>query len=188
MRILVDVDDTLAEFTPAFLELIADIVGKQYKAEDFDTWLLDAGFPEDVRTAIWDRVDNSPGFIRNLPMIRGANEALTELRQLGTTVALTAPHLGPHWFYERAMWLKERGFKRSTMGFMAPKEYVRANVFIDDNPEHINSWKAEHPEGLALLFDRPNTKKYTTIGIRVHSWDEAIDHILSFQCDRVKTK
>lgn len=30
LRILVDVDDTMAEFTQPWLDLIADIVGKRY--------------------------------------------------------------------------------------------------------------------------------------------------------------
>jgi len=186
MRILVDVDDTLAEFTPHWLDLISDILGKKHVPEDFDTWLIDALYPEDIREAIWDRVDTSPGFIRNLPMIDGATEALHELRQVGKVLAITAPHIGPYWFYERALWLKDRGFKRATMGFIAAKEIIQADVFIDDNPDHINNWKAAYPQGLALLFDRPNTRNFETAGIRVYSWDEAIDAVLSYQCDLAK--
>jgi 5'-nucleotidase len=181
MRILTDVDDVLAEFTPPWLELIADVVGKKYQPEDFTTWQIDSIFDEDTQKAIWKRVDESPGFIRNLPPLPGAENAIKELRKLGTVAALTSPHIGPHWFYERALWLMDRGFKRKNMCFFATKEWIPADVLIDDNPDHISKWKTDHPHGLAFLWDRPNTRGYSTPGIRTSSWDEILDKVHAFK-------
>ena len=185
MRVLIDVDDTLADFAPSFLDLAYKVTGKRYHITDFDTWLFDnlTHFTAEEAKALWLAVDNTPGFIRNLPPVEGAVSALTELRLLGDVFAVTSPHLGPLWFYERAMWLKQHGFGRSTMAFITTKQYVTGDVFIDDNPDHINNWKAHHPKGLALLWHRYNTRNYSTIGIRVFSWEEVIERILQYQAD-----
>lgn len=184
MLILVDVDDVLTDFASPFLDIASKVTGLKLNLEDFSSWHIDSElFSEEQSSKIWDTINSTPGFISGLEIYPEAEQALKELRMLGTVVAVTAIK-GPLAFYERYTWLLNHGFTHETIGFIASKQIVRGDVFIDDKPEHVNAWKKVNPEGLAFLWDRPNTQNQETLGIRTNSWDFVIDTILVRLCDK----
>jgi 5'(3')-deoxyribonucleotidase len=156
--ILVDCDGPLADFVAAYLSLVHEHTGRLHTHEQVTNF----SFQKCVVSAeeddhVWKRmIDARPGLVRNLGETFGSAEGLHALRQLGCKVAcLTSPHLGPHWMYERAQWLLERGFTKREIIFASDKSHVSGFILIDDNVDNCEAWAKANPHGVAILFEAP---------------------------------
>lgn len=93
---------------------------------------------------------------------------------------LFGPHpRGPmhsrHWVFERTEWLKEHfDIDLRHVIHTSSKYLVHGDVFLDDKPDHVEGWRREHPNGLAMLWHTSNTRTLGMDDLRVKSWDEVV--------------
>jgi 5'(3')-deoxyribonucleotidase len=178
-RLLVDVDEVLADFqTPAFA-VIHKITGRSYKPDDFLVWDIFGVLSDEEAQAVFD-VMEQPGFCSSLQPTPGAIEAIEELREFAEIYAVTSPQHNRHWVYERTEWLLEH-FKLNKAHIIhtAAKYLVRGDAFLDDKPEHVEHWAHENPDKLAMLWHIPNTRNLGQGLLRVRSWSEVINRVRS---------
>lgn len=172
-RLLVDVDEVLADFQSPALDIIEDLTGTRYKPSDFEIWDMFETFSDAVKKRIFKRIDKR-GWCLNLKPFPEAQAAIAEIRSMGVEVfALTSPHHSKSWYYERVEWLKKHYAMPKSHVIQTPAKFlVRGDAFLDDNPSHVEKWRAEHPDKTAMLWHIPNTRTLGLDDIRVRSWDE----------------
>jgi len=99
MRILVDMDDVLADFNGEFLRIYrAKHPDRPYvRPEDRKLYKLTDDYPPELVKGIF----LAPGFIKNLPPIKGGLEAVMEMEEKGHKVMIcTAPLLESETCYD----------------------------------------------------------------------------------------
>lgn len=88
----------------------------------------------------------TPGFCANIDVLDGAREFVDELRALegAEVLIVTSAWSGPYWHHERLEWLWQN-FKVAAKDviFASRKEYVDADILIDDKPDNIIDWWAQ---------------------------------------------
>lgn len=176
-RLLVDVDEVLADFqTPALL-LMDAALGRRITPDDFEVWDCFSLLSEDDRKWVFSKIE-CPGWCASLAVKPGAKEALGELRELVDVYAVTNPFPSPTWVHERITWLiNNLGFTRAQIVHTSAKYLCDGDAFLDDNPENVMRWNAEHPDGMHMLWHIPNTRKLGFDDIRMRSWDEVINKV-----------
>ncbi len=176
-RLLVDVDEVLADFQSPAFEVIARITGRSYKPEDFEVWDIFTALNDEELQAVGEAIE-LPGFCSSLRPTPGAVEAIWEIREFADVYVVTSPQHNRHWVYERTEWLMEHfKFKKAQIIHTAAKYMVRGHAFLDDKPEHVQHWAHENPEGLAMLWHIPNTRAIGQGLLRVKSWSEVIEQV-----------
>jgi 5'-nucleotidase len=176
-RLLIDVDEVLADFQTPTLEALERLCGKKLTPEDYEVWDMFSLFTEDEKKTVFAEVEK-PGFCRNLEPKEGAFDAVMELRKLVDVYAVTSHFSSPTWVYERDQWLIDLfGFKRKEIVHTSAKFLVAGEFYVDDNPDHVTKWAEEHPGAVAMLWHIPNTRKLGMDNIRMRSWPEVIDRV-----------
>lgn len=168
LKILVDADGVMADFTSAYLNVLADITGRYHSSSEVTSWeFKECVASEDEDKAVWARIRETPGLVRNLAPIWGLKSALAELRQLGDVVCVTSPVWGTTWAEERYHWLAEHGdFGRRDIVFASDKSHVHGDVLIDDHVKNLAEWFHEHGQrrGYPLLVDQPYNRRDDRFG------------------------
>lgn len=163
MIILIDMDNTLAEFEQAFL----DEWRRRYPSEFFVPLEKRRHFhavddyPEDYREKIYD-LYHSKGFIRNLPAVEGGIPAVKAMVATGHDVRLCSSHMFryDHCVLEKYQWVEAHlGAPFVDRLILArDKTLIRGDVLIDDKPmiSGITTPMWEH-----ILYDRPYNQGIT---------------------------
>lgn len=177
-RLLVDVDEVLADFQTPVLAVIGELFGRHLTPHDFDTWDIFAAFTEDERKQIFLRV-SEPGFCSSFKPKEGAVEAIEEIRKTHHVTPVTRPFPSRTWVHDRMLWLHDHfGFRESEIVNTAAKHLVYGDALLDDNPQHIGDWQATHPNGVGMLWHIPNTRNMTQFDhFRVKTWAEVIEKV-----------
>src|ERR1700677_4537513 len=103
-RLLIDVDEVLADFKTPALGALERLCGRKLTADDYDVWDMFTVFSEDEKVKVYAEVGR-PGFCRNLEPKLGALQAVHELRQMVDVFPVTSPFPSPTWVHERTEWL-----------------------------------------------------------------------------------
>lgn len=181
MRILVDCDGILADYCQACFDLIKDVTGNVHTLDQVTHWdLFDVlGYAQWKATFRLRQGDR--GWCSSFPVYAGAQDAMQRLGQEHEIVIVTSPMTEPTWTFERTMWLKQHfNIPKERIIHTAGKHYVEGDVLVDDSADHCRSWKAAHPYGMALLWDRPyNQEPPTSLVSRVSSWQDVEAHLAS---------
>jgi len=177
-RLLVDVDEVLADFHTPVFDLAAKLFGKKLTSEDFDTWDLFDHFPKAERKALFNAMEQ-PGYCTSLPPLPGALEAIQELRNYVDVYVVTSPFPSPTWVSERYAWLHEHfNFKPSEVITTSSKFVVAGDAFLDDRPDNVVDWLEAHPQKTGMLWHTPNTKTLVEHdSLRVYSWEQVIQKV-----------
>lgn len=197
MRLFLDVDGVLADFSAGWLEMAREETGWKHgngvithwnaaeslffaelaKATNRDAAELDA--------AVWKRV-NRVGFCAGLSVIEGAREfvqALGEIEGVEVEYLTTPMDTSPTWTTERKEWLHRHfGAKAKDVHFSAKKGLFRGNMLLDDKPSNCLEWARENFGGRALLWDAPYNAAATApddvaAWTRVRSFREALEAV-----------
>lgn len=181
LRMLVDVDEVLSDFTSPCFKFLKDTFGRDLNSYDYEVWDIFSILPADERAAMYEAI-RKPGFCAQLNPKPGAQAAIEKLRKVLDVYAVTSHFPGsPTWVHERDEWLlKYFDFPGEQIVHTRAKYLIKGDVFLDDNPEHIRKWSVEHPKGLALLWHIPNTRNMPLEDLRVRTWDEVLTRVLSF--------
>lgn len=172
-RILIDVDGVLADLVGALCERL-DGVGYKYTPESFNKYEFERVLPtlaaEFVRECMAEE-----GFCASLPWYPNAQAFVECLKEFSDVVAVTKPYpKGPTWAYERANWLHPHITRVIQTDV---KECVEGDVLIEDYEVNALKWLDAHPDGQALLINRPWNRAFETVHQRlrrVHGFGEAI--------------
>lgn len=173
-RVLVDVDDVLADCHTPMIKLANDIAGTNFEPSDFTDWDLFKD-PRIIPYAdeIW-RCIYGKGWFLSLSPLDHSVRAVWRLAMFSEILILTSSLDAPHYHHERNAWLKMHlGVDRRHIVYTHSKYLVDGDVFIDDKPDNIFSWIAEHPEGLGILFTTPmngHDKRVHHRVIRTRDW------------------
>lgn len=157
MTILVDMDNTLADFDAGLLTKWQKLYPGEFfvPLEERTTFHPHNDYPEHLQQKVYD-LCHSKGFIRELLPVPGGIEAVLEMLDRGHDVRFCTSHLFEydHCVLEKYQWIEEH--------FGAPfvdriiltrdKTLIRGDMLIDDKPEIIG---LAEPTWEHILYDRP---------------------------------
>lgn len=183
--VLVDCDGVLADFTSAALELVYEVTGRRYPPSDVTTWEVFDSIPEPLaQKEVYRRLKGQGGCL-GIPVYPDAKEGIARLREFAHIIVVTSPFKGSEtWAHERELWLEQYfGTDIDYVIHARRKERVHGDIFIDDKPEHIDSWlsywvhSGREPDALALLWetDRTITEKVDARAERVKDWADVYE-------------
>lgn len=174
-RVILDCDGVIVDFVSAYLGLINYHGRTSHVPEDITDWdivgCLDV--PQPVVKKVHEYIDYS--FCRDLPPIPGAVEGVKELMKHTEVLFLTSPWGGARgWHTAREEWLQEHlGAKSNQIMHGSAKEWVVADVFVDDKSSMVEKWQAAHPKGLGVLWDQPWGRN-SNHPVRTRDWAELL--------------
>lgn len=176
-RLLLDVDEVLADFQTPTFDIIYRLLGRRLTPDDYEVWDMFSLFNDEERKAIFAEVEK-PGFCRNLKPIPGSIEGVAELRTIVDVFPVTSHFHSLTWVHERDAWLLDHhGFKKREIVHTGAKFLVNGDYILDDNPSHIDAWEAEHPDGQGLLWHIQNTRTLGYEDRRMRTWPEVIARV-----------
>lgn len=180
IKIALDCDGVLANFTAGALRIVEEVTGHRYTEADvteFD-FVKALGLSARSGREVKKRIGSRCGFAAALAPYPRARQGVRRLRELGDVICVTSPwDTNPWWRAEREAWLAlhvgidvvhhdhdKRGVDCDGYG---------ADVFVDDKAEHVQAWSRAWP-GRADVFwkTRHNTSEVVPAGAHAtDSWD-----------------
>ena len=164
---LIDCDGVLCNFTEALLrDLRAH--GCELQSHEITEW----DFIRDVLTAkqrdvAYDLCADAEWW-RELPVIAGAESVVNDLLENDHNVLfVSSPWVACEgWEFARRDWLKRKlGVNDAAKRFLSLpselKSHYRGDVLIDDKPETVVAWQANHPHGRGWLYHAPYNHQVT---------------------------
>jgi len=168
----------LADFYTGVVRLIQEVTGKQFDASaitgrDFTTALdLTTHETEKVREALNAR----RGFVAALPRYPQARQGVRRLRTLGKVFCVTTPCDSNIWWRdERDSWLALHfGIDHVHHTDNDDKTPYEADVFVDDDADHVRQWLAAWPGRTAVFWRNPhNRQEIVPRGAHIsESWED----------------
>lgn len=159
LKILVDMDSIACDTLPYWLDRIAQNTGVRAKVDDIKLWAMDKCPPLDkVDPRLIFGVLQEPGFIHGIPPMPGVAKVLKQLMDDGHQVMLCTARHGPVSMPETITWMRQH------LPFMSPekqtafiydKEWVEADVIIDDKAETLVKYLNKHQKAIALTITYP---------------------------------
>ncbi|MDX9725553.1 MAG: 5'(3')-deoxyribonucleotidase [Bacteroidales bacterium] len=168
-RILVDMDGVLVDIYPVFFRLHEEETGERLTLSDIIGKLEAEAFKNQRRWV------NTPGFFRNLPVMKGCREVLRRLDERYEIIIGSLATEFPDCMTDKQMWIQENFpfISWKQIVFCGDKNLIKADIMIDDHFKNLDNF-----EGMTILFTQPhNIKVKKTRHTRVASWDE-IEKIL----------
>ncbi|MCR9062923.1 MAG: 5'-3'-deoxyribonucleotidase [Cytophagales bacterium] len=172
-RIVIDMDDVMADTSQSILDLYNSSYGTNYQKEKL------------LGTTIWDEQIRDkyikvrhglyePGFFRNVPVMPGAIDVVTELYEKHDVFIVSAATEFPNSLKEKVEWLAQYFpfIHWQKMVFCGDKSIVKGDVMIDDHEKNLFSFK-----GQKLLFDAIHNQALTGYE-RVKNWEEIAEILL----------
>ena len=177
MIILLDLDGVVADLVPTLLE--------QYNYLTSENVPLSAIKSNKTAKHVGDaflcrRLLESVGFIRSLPPVDGAIEAIDRLHHDGHDIVFVSNGTNcPTSGHEKRDWLKFH-FSKVWTGYVpliltSDKWRVRGDVLLDDDPKNLDAARLHPTKG--LIFHATYNADVVLDGIeRIYGWD----HFLSW--------
>lgn len=187
MIVSVDVDETVAELLPAWLDLYNEDYDDSLRPSDVTGWDLSKFVKSECGAKIYNYLTSSLyDYVNPVP---GALEGVKYLREAGHRVVfVTSTPKGSEG--AKLNWLVRNGFLDSKGAYgdgrvyddymeVHDKSLVRADAMVDDRPENLFAFN-----GLRILFSAFHNKSF--IGsVRpmktANTWVQVTDHILNYQ-------
>lgn len=184
--ILLDCDGVLADFISTALQVVYEETGHERSSEEIKGWDVfeSLGYPE-----LWDEFMKRaarPGFCAGISPYSDAPKGVKNLRKRFDVRIVTAPLDVFPWMPERARWLEEHfDIPKKHVIFAHEKHLVSGAVFVDDKPEHVESWSVAHPLGIPVIWDQPYNRKSLRDSpvLRTNDWDE-LSFVLKRELER----
>ena len=182
--VLVDMDDTIEELLPAWLNYLNNKHGTRVAPEDVTGWDMKVFFPtvshEDIYSPLfeaefWDTVKPKPG----------ASEALEHIIKDGfhLYIVTTSHYRALEVKMERVLFKYFPFLTWENVIIIGNKQLIKGDVLVDDGVHNL-----EGGSYTGILMDAPHNRTYNTQEngiIRVHNWVEAYAAI-SLLADRKK--
>lgn len=178
--ILLDVDGVLADFVGGYLDLVSEVTGRRYEHKDADQWLVaDAIKLSEKEKRDVEFLIGRQGFCQNLRITPGAREGVKALREVTDIVFCTSPwHSSRFWHYERQRWLEQHFHCNidKELVFTGNKAVIKGTALVDDRMATLEVWKAENPDGLAVLWGNHHNVHDQWVP-KISNWSELLDRV-----------
>lgn len=163
-RILVDMDGVLVDIYPVFFKLHEEETGERLTLSDIEGKLEAEAFMNQRRWV------NTPGFFRNLPVMKDSREVLSRLNDKFEIIIGSLATEFPECMRDKQIWIQENFplISWKQIVFCGDKNLIKADIMIDDHFKNLDGF-----EGITLLFTQPhNTLVKDTRHVRVNDWPE----------------
>ncbi len=181
MRIGVDLDGVVANFTKGWTKYYEEEFGKKILEEDITGWGLSTPlthFKEDLDFWEWAKDINGSSIFRNLEVYKGSVETLNELSKSGHEIVILSSK--PWWsIHDTLIWLGENKIPTKEIHFIEDKWTVDCEVYIDDAPYQLENFKEKAPEKKIIRYVRSYNKPLDGV-FDIHHWGELIPLLNSF--------
>lgn len=179
MRILIDMDDVMADAGERFFEWYERDFGVRHTKADIPGGRLYDIIPAEHEATVRDYV-NQPGFFKNLPVMEHAKKVIEVLNDMHEVYVVSAAMEFKHSLYDKYEWLDEHfpfiHWRRRV--FCGHKHIIQADVLIDDHDFNLSVFT-----GRPIVFTAPHNIHYTGYE-RMNNWAEArhffegLDHLI----------
>lgn len=173
LRIAVDFDDVLAMHLEKLLRLLSRRTGRHLSMSDITTWNLpDAlGVPFETIMACW----NEPGFYADVQPLPGALKGMDRLLRAGHDLLIVTASISLETHQQKIQWVQRHlpWFDPRSLSLNHRKEWVAADVLLDDSPENLVRWQGTFPGGVAVAMDKPYNRQLSHL-CRVSTWDDFV--------------
>ncbi|ARP89098.1 5'-3'-deoxyribonucleotidase [Bordetella genomosp. 9] len=157
MLILIDQDGVLADFEHAFLsawrQAYPDVAPVEF--EDRKSFHILEDYAPELRPRA-EALYTAPGFIRDLPPVAGAIEAVRELAALGMDVRICSSPLRQYenCVAEKYQWVERHLGREWTQRLILTRDktLVQGDILIDDRPAIEGALR---PRWRHILYDAP---------------------------------
>jgi 5'-nucleotidase len=168
MRILIDMDDVIADALERFLEWYERDFGVRYSRADLHGTKLHLLVPEDRRRIV-KQYPHQKGFFKDLPLIEHSREVVEELNNRFDVYVASAAMEFPYSLLDKNEWL-DRYFpfihwKRRIL--CGDKSVLKGDVLIDDHDFNLSVF-----DGRAIMFTASHNVNETKYE-RLNSWLDA---------------
>ncbi len=175
MRVALDVDGVLADFTGATLAWIRSQLGIHLTYDEVVRYDIDSYIPEEKRHFLYDAW-NAEHFCALIPPVDGVHE---ELKRWPKHVyrCLTSPMSSSlHWKRERSAWLKNLfGFAYEDVIYAHAKHehHEEFDILIDDKIENVREWIKVTGKP-AVVITQPWNRAAQDLPFRANNLKEAL--------------
>ena len=172
MVILVDMDNTLADFDSAFLSKWRRLYPTEayVPLDERRSFHALHDYPEQLQDKVY-ALYHSEGLIRNLPPVAGGVQAVKDMLAEGHDVRFCTSHLFEydHCVLEKYQWVEAHFGKEQVDRIILTRDktMVRGDILIDDKPKIHGSMK---PTWEHIIYDRPYNRDIT--GQRRLTWGD----------------
>jgi 5'-nucleotidase len=180
LRILCDMDCIMVEMLPQWIKVYNQRTGENVKLEDIHAWDMSQVVNNYEELA---KIIEEPGFFFNLEPMPYACYYISKILEDGHDFVIVTqlPRKADHAAKDKRRWIKKylhfgKPFDLKNVVFTHRKDLVRGDVFFDDSPMHLESWKKANPKKLTVTIDYPYNKN-TKVDHRVTSWKQFYEFI-----------
>ena len=168
MRILIDMDDVIADAEQRFLEWYKRDFGTQYTEADIHGTKLHLIVPDDHRQIVKD-YPHQKGFFKDLPVKPNSREVVEELNNRFDVYIASAAMEFKYSLPEKYDWLDKHfpfiHWKRRI--FCGDKSVLKGDVLIDDHEFNLSVF-----DGRRIMFSAAHNMNETKYE-RLNSWKDA---------------
>src|SRR5436190_5067841 len=168
MRILIDMDDVMADAVARFLEWYERDFGVRYSRGQLHGTNLSEIVPPEHKTIVHN-YPHQKGFFKDLPVIEDSKEIIEALNNKYEIFVVSAAMEFKHSLYDKFEWLDEHfpfiHWKRRV--FCGDKTIAKGDVLIDDHEFNLSSFA-----GRPIVFTAPHNVHYTQYE-RMDKWLDA---------------
>lgn len=168
MRLLIDMDDVLADAVQRFNEWYERDFGVRYTEADLQGTKLHLIVPEEHRKIVKE-YPHHPDFFKDLPVIANSRKVVEELHNRFEVYIASAAMEFPYSLPHKVKWLDEHfpfiHWKRRI--FCGDKSVLKGDVLIDDHDFNLSVF-----HGRAIMFTSSHNAKETKYE-RLNSWLDA---------------
>jgi 5'(3')-deoxyribonucleotidase len=198
LRLGVDLDNTLADFTKNSFSRFEKEFGIRLKPKDWEristgefarylSSITDISY-EDVKQWIYEEMDK-PGFFFEQDPVDGFYHFYDFYHEFKDDIDLyfvtSVPITSTHAYKDKYRWAsKHMTIQKPQMIYTKFKHLVAVDVLIDDHTENCDMWIEDgDPERIFMLFPQPYNKEYyesldPDSGVyRPEGWKEICDHL-----------
>ena len=168
MRILIDMDEVMADAISRFLEWYESDFGIRYTKEQLRGTKLSEIVPKENRAAV-KSYPHQKGFFKDLPVIQDSKEIIEAINARYEVYVVSAAMEFKHSLYDKFEWLDEHfpfiPWKRRV--FCGDKTIAKGDVLIDDHEFNLSVFA-----GRPIVFTAPHNVHYTKYE-RMDKWLDA---------------
>jgi 5'-nucleotidase len=158
MIILCDMDGVICDLHGPWIDWYNQRFTDSLLVGNIHSWEMREVVRADAVEHIYDFL-HKPGLYKNLDPFPGAIEALTRLHEKHRVILVSTPSADPQTAADKLTWVeKHLPWARRSYMLTTQKDLVRGDVFIDDAPHNLVSYRRAWPAARTVCVDWPYNK------------------------------